>query len=235
MPSSSRSSRATIYDTLRLSAVCRLPNANCGSGAAAQTCCCRSPSSPWRWAAAAFRADFGGDRFVGGGGAIALLGLLTPEAEIYAAVEWPILDHDRRADPDWRGGARTPVPTELLADLISRICGAHLPAYGILALILARDDAGDTDPASRRRRSGHGADRGRISSKLWLQDRSILDCRGARRGIRFPVADRPSIEHPCHGTRSDTTSRITGNSELPLSLIVVGVGVPLILLLWPLG
>ena len=33
---------------------------------------------------------------------------------------------------------------------------------------------------------------------------------------------------------ADTTSRITGNSGLPLSLIVVGIGVPLILLFWPL-
>src|SRR5205085_11274231 len=61
-------------------------------------------------------------------------------------------------------------------------------------------DAGDADPASRRRRSGHGADRGRAGPKLGVQDRSLLDCRCARRGIRFFVADRSSIKHSCYGT-----------------------------------
>src|SRR5260370_18529230 len=57
------------------------------------------------------------------------------------------------------------------------------------------DDAGDADPPSRRRRSGHGADRGRAGPKLGVQDRSVLDCRGARGGITFFVADWPSIKH----------------------------------------
>ena len=39
-----------------------------------------------------------------------------------------------------------------------------------------------------------------LAQNLGLQDRSIPDCRGARRGIRFSVADRPSIKYSCYGT-----------------------------------
>ena len=61
------------------------------------------------------------------------------------------------------------------------------------------DNAGDPYAASCRGSAGNGPDRRRTLAKAWVSGRPFSDRGRSRRVIRFPLTDRPPVEHPCHG------------------------------------
>jgi len=162
--------------------------------------------------------------------AIALLGLLSL-SELYAAVEWPIVIMIGALIPIGEAVKSTGT-TELLAGLISGFA-AHLPAYGILAVILAVT---------------------MLVTPILHHAAAVLVMGpiAAEIAQNFGYKIDPFLIAVALGAGSDFLSPIGHQSNtlvmgpggyhfadywklgLPLSLIVVGIGVPLILLFWPL-
>ena len=181
-------------------------------------------------AAAAFRLVPAEIAFVAAALAIALLGLLSL-SELYAAVEWPILIMIGALIPIGEAVKSTGT-TELLAGLISGFA-AHLPAYGILAVILAVT---------------------MLVTPILHHAAAVLVMGpiAAEIAQNFGYKIDPFLIAVALGAGSDFLSPIGHQSNtlvmgpggyhfadywklgLPLSLIVVGIGVPLILLFWPL-
>jgi di/tricarboxylate transporter len=181
-------------------------------------------------AAAAFRLVPAEITFVAAALAIALLGLLSLH-ELYAAVEWPILIMIGALIPIGET-VKTTGTTELLAGAVSGFT-QHLPAYGILAVILAVTML--VTPILH-----HAAAvlvMGPIAAELAqnlgykIDPFLIAVALGAGSDFLSPI-----------GHQSNTLVMGPGGYHfgdywklgLPLSLIVVGIGVPLILLFWPL-
>jgi len=162
--------------------------------------------------------------------AIALLSLLSL-SELYAAVEWPILIMIGALIPIGEAVKSTGT-TDLLAGLISGFA-THLPAYGVLAVILAVTMM--LTPILH-----HAAAvlvMGPIAAELAqnlgykIDPFLIAVALGAGSDFLSPI-----------GHQSNTLVMGPGGYHfadywklgLPLSLIVAGIGVPLILLFWPL-
>jgi di/tricarboxylate transporter len=152
-------------------------------------------------------------------------------SELYAAVEWPILIMIGALIPIGEAVKSTGT-TDLLAGLISGFAG-HLPAYGILAVILGVTML--VTPILH-----HAAAvlvMGPIAAELAqnlgykIDPFLIAVALGAGSDFLSPI-----------GHQSNTLVMGPGGYHfadywklgLPLSLIVVGIGVPLILLFWPL-
>jgi len=169
--------------------------------------------------------------FVAAAIAVALLGLLSLK-EIYAAIEWPILILIGSLIPIGEAVRHTGT-TDLLAGLISGFA-TSLPAYGVLALVLAITML--VTPILH-----HAAAvlvMGPIAAGLARQLGYHIDpfliavALGAGSDFLSPI-----------GHQSNTLVMGPGGYHfgdywrlgLPLSAIVVGVGVPLIMLFWPLG
>jgi di/tricarboxylate transporter len=181
-------------------------------------------------AAAAFRVVPAEIAFVAAALAIALLGLLSL-SELYAAVEWPILIMIGALIPIGEA-VKTTGTTELLAGAVSGFA-QHLPAYGILAVILAVTML--VTPILH-----HAAAvlvMGPIAAELAqnlgykIDPFLIAVALGAGSDFLSPI-----------GHQSNTLVMGPGGYHfadywrlgLPLSLIVVVLGVPLILEFWPL-
>ena len=181
-------------------------------------------------AAAAFRIVPAEIAFVAAALAIALLGLLSL-TELYAAVEWPILIMIGALIPIGEAVKSTGT-TDLLAGLVSGFA-AHLPAYGVLAVILAVTML--VTPILH-----HAAAvlvMGPIAAELAqnlgykIDPFLIAVALGAGSDFLSPI-----------GHQSNTLVMGPGGYHfadywklgLPLSLIVLGIGVPLILVFWPL-
>jgi di/tricarboxylate transporter len=182
-------------------------------------------------AAAAFRLLPAEIVFVAAALAIVILGLLTLN-EVYAAIEWPILILIGALIPIGEAVKSTGT-TEVLAGLISGFA-AHLPGYAILAVIVAVTML--VTPILH-----HAAAvlvMGPIAAELAqtlgykIDPFLIAVALGAGSDFLSPI-----------GHQSNTLVMGPGGYHfadywklgLPLSLTVVGVGVPLILLFWPLG
>ena len=180
--------------------------------------------------AAAFRVVSAEIAFVAAAVAIALLGLLSL-GEIYAAVEWPILIMIGALIPIGEAVKSTGT-TDLLAGLVSGFAG-HLPAYGVLAVVLIVTML--VTPILH-----HAAAvlvMGPIAAELAhnlgykIDPFLIAVALGAGSDFLSPI-----------GHQSNTLVMGPGGYHfadywklgLPISLIVVGIGVPLILVLWPL-
>jgi len=180
---------------------------------------------------AAFRVVPAEIAFVGAALAVVLLGLLTLN-EVYAAVEWPILILIDALIPIGEAVKSTGT-TDLLAGLLSGFA-LHLPGYAILALILAVTML--VTPILH-----HAAAvlvMGPIAAELAQQLGYKIDpfliavALGAGSDFLSPI-----------GHQSNTLVMGPGGYHfadywklgLPLSLIVVGIGVPVILLFWPLA
>lgn len=182
-------------------------------------------------AAAAFQVIPAEIAFVAAAIAVALLGLLGLR-EIYAAIEWPILILIGSLIPIGEAVRHTGT-TDLLAGLISGFA-TSLPAYGVLALVLAVTML--VTPILH-----HAAAvlvMGPIAAGLARQLGYHIDpfliavALGAGSDFLSPI-----------GHQSNTLVMGPGGYHfgdywrlgLPLSAIVVGVGVPSIMLFWPLG
>jgi len=180
--------------------------------------------------AAAFRVVSAEIAFVAAAVAIALLGLLSL-GEIYAAVEWPILIMIGALIPIGEAVKSTGT-TDLLVGLVSGFAG-HLPAYGVLAVVLVVTML--VTPILH-----HAAAvlvMGPIAAELAhnlgykIDPFLIAVALGAGSDFLSPI-----------GHQSNTLVMGPGGYHfadywklgLPISLIVVGIGVPLILVLWPL-
>ncbi len=168
--------------------------------------------------------------FVGAALAIGVCGLLTIK-EIYDAVEWPILVMIGALIPIGEAVKSTGT-TEIVAHLISRLA-AQLPGEAVVALVLVVT---------------------MLATPLLHHAAAVL--------VMGPIAAGLAKTLGCHldpllmavalGAGSDFLSPIGHQSNtlvmgpagyrfgdywrlgLPLSLIVIGVGVPLIVLVWPL-
>jgi di/tricarboxylate transporter len=168
--------------------------------------------------------------FVAAALAVAGLSLLTLK-EVYDAVEWPILVLIGALIPIGEA-VRTTGTTDLLAGIIARVA-AHLPGYGILALVLVVTML--MTPILH-----HAAAvlvMGPIAARLaqtfgyHLDPFLIAVALGAGSDFLSPI-----------GHQSNTLVMGPGGYHfgdywklgLPLSLMVVGIGVPLIVVFWPL-
>jgi di/tricarboxylate transporter len=167
--------------------------------------------------------------FVGAGVAVVLCGLSTLE-EAYAAIEWPILILIGALIPIGEA-VRTTGTANLIAGLLLKLAD-HLPAFGALALVLAAT---------------------MLVTPILHHAAAVL--------VMGPIAASLAHRLGCHvdpflmavafGAGSDFLSPIGHQSNtlvagpggyhfgdywklgLPLSMIVLGVGVPLILIFWP--
>jgi di/tricarboxylate transporter len=169
--------------------------------------------------------------FVGAGVAVVLCGLSTLE-EAYAAIEWPILILIGALIPIGEA-VRTTGTAGLIAGLLLKLAD-HLPAFGALALVLAAT---------------------MLVTPILHHAAAVLVMGpiAASLAHRLGYHVDPFLMAVAFGAGSDFLSPIGHQSNtlvmgpggyhfadywklgLPLSLIVVGVGVPLIRLFWPLG
>lgn len=168
--------------------------------------------------------------FVAAALAVALLGLLTLK-EVYDAVEWPILILIGALIPIGEA-VRSTGTTDLLAGLIARLAG-HLPGYGLLALVLAVTMLATPilHHAAAVLVMGPIAARLAQTFGYHLDPFLIAVALGAGSDFLSPI-----------GHQSNTLVMGPGGYHfgdywrlgLPLSLMVVGIGVPLIVFFWPL-
>jgi di/tricarboxylate transporter len=182
-------------------------------------------------AVAAFRVVPAEIAFIAASLAIALLGLLSLK-EVYDAIEWPILIMIGALIPIGEAVKSTGT-TELLAGMISGLA-IHLPAYGILAVVLVVT---------------------MLVTPILHHAAAVLVMGpiAAELAQNFGYKVDPFLIAVALGAGSDFLSPIGHQSNtlvmgpggyhfadywklgLPLSLIVIGVGAPLIVLFWPLG
>ncbi len=182
-------------------------------------------------ALAAFRLVPAEIAFVGAALAIVILGLLTLN-EVYAAIEWPILILIGALIPIGEAVKSTGT-TELLAGAIAGFA-AHLPGYAILGVILAVTMLVTPILHHAAAVLVMGPIAGELAHNLGYKIDPFLIAVALGAGSDFlsPI-----------GHQSNTLVMGPGGYHfadywklgLPLSLIVVGVGVPLILLFWPLS
>jgi di/tricarboxylate transporter len=169
--------------------------------------------------------------FVGAAVAIVLLGLLTLN-EVYAAIEWPILILIGALIPIGEAVKSTGT-TDLLAGLLSGFA-VHLPGYGILAVILAVTMLATPILHHAAAVLVMGPIAAELAQKLGYQIDPFLIAVALGAGSDFlsPI-----------GHQSNTLVMGPGGYHfadywklgLPLSLLVIVIGVPVIMLFWPLG
>lgn len=182
-------------------------------------------------AGAAFRLIPADIAFVAAAVAIVILGLLTLN-EVYAAIEWPILILIGALIPIGEAVKSTGT-TDLLAGLMSGFA-AELPGWGILAVVLAVTMLVTPILHHAAAVLVMGPIAAELAQKLGYKIDPFLIAVALGAGSDFlsPI-----------GHQSNTLVMGPGGYHfadywklgLPVSLIVVGVGVPLILLFWPLG
>jgi di/tricarboxylate transporter len=169
--------------------------------------------------------------FVAAALAVIICGLLTPR-DAYGAVEWPILVLLGALIPVGEA-VKTTGTTDLLAGLLAGFA-AHLPGWGILAMILVTT---------------------MLATPILHHAPAVLVMGPIAAGIatRLGYHADPFLMAVALGAGSDFLSPIGHQSNtlvmgpggyrfgdywhlgLPLSALVVAVGVPLILFFWPLG
>jgi di/tricarboxylate transporter len=169
--------------------------------------------------------------FVSAGVAIVLFGLLTLN-EVYTAIEWPILTLIGALIPIGEAVKSTGT-TDLLAGLLSGFA-AHLPGYGILAVILAVTMLATPILHHAAAVLVMGPIAAELAQKLGYQIDPFLIAVALGAGSDFlsPI-----------GHQSNTLVMGPGGYHfadywklgLPLSLLVIVIGVPVIMLFWPLG
>jgi di/tricarboxylate transporter len=182
-------------------------------------------------AISAFRLFPAETAFVAAAVVIALFGLLTLN-EVYAAIEWPILVMIGALIPIGEAVKSTGT-TDLLAGLILGLA-IHLPAYAILAVVLAVTMLVTPILHHAAAVLVMGPIAAELAQKLGYKIDPFLIAVALGAGSDFlsPI-----------GHQSNTLVMGPGGYHfadywklgLPLSLIVVGIGVPLILLFWPIG
>jgi di/tricarboxylate transporter len=169
--------------------------------------------------------------FVAAALAIALLRLL-PLAEIYGAIEWPILIMIGAMIPLGEAVVRTGT-ADLIASGLSHLATV-LPSSGILALILAASML--VTPVV------HHAPAVLIMGPIAASLAQNLGCHVDPFLMAVAVGAGSDFLSPI-GHQSNTLVMGPGGYRfgdywhlgLPLSLLVVGLGVPLILIFWPLN
>lgn len=182
-------------------------------------------------AAAGFELVPAAVAFVAAALAIAVFGLLTLD-EIYHAVEWPILILIGALIPIGEA-VRSTGTTELLAGSIAQIAG-HLPVWGVIGLTLVVT---------------------MLATPILHHAAAVLVMGPIAASLAHTLGYKidPFLMAVALGAGSDFLSPIGHQSNtlvmgpggyhfgdysklgLPLSLIVVGVGVPLIMVVWPPG
>ena len=152
--------------------------------------------------------------------------------EAYDVIDWPILV---------MLGALIPV-SEVVAHHRRHRSHRRMAVDGCGAFACgrrARPDPGSGDgrhavPQQCRHRAGDGADRRELRRQAQPQPRPVPHGGRHRRRVRLPHAHRPPMQHAGDGPggyRFGDYWRL----GLPLSLIVLVAGVPLIMAFWPLG
>ncbi len=168
--------------------------------------------------------------FVAAALAIALLRLL-PVAEIYAAIEWPILIMIGAMIPVGEAVAKTGT-ADLLANGLSHLATV-LPPYGILGVILAASML--VTPVMHHAPAVlvMGPIAASLAQKLGYHVDPFLMAVSIGAGSDF----LSPIGHQCNTLVLGPGGYRFGDYwhlGLPLSLLVVTLGVPLILIFWPL-
>jgi di/tricarboxylate transporter len=169
--------------------------------------------------------------FVAAALAVTLLRLL-PVAESYAAIEWPILIMIGAMIPFGEAVVRTGT-ADLAAGGLARLAGV-VPPYGILALILVTSML--VTPVV------HHAPAVLIMGPIAASLAQKLGCHVDPFLMAVAVGAGSDFLSPI-GHQSNTLVMGPGGYHfadywhlgLPLSLLVVGLGVPLILIFWPLN
>ena len=168
--------------------------------------------------------------FVAAAVAIALLRLLTTR-EFYAAIDWPILIMIGAMIPVGEA-VRTTGVTDLIATALSGVAG-HLPGYGALALTLAATMLATPVLHHAPAVLVMGPIAATLAQKLGYNVDPFLIAVALGAGSDFlsPIGHQSNtlVMGP-GGYRFSDYWRL----GLPLSLMVVGLGVPLILIFWPL-
>lgn len=168
--------------------------------------------------------------FVGAALAIVLLRLL-PVREAYAAIEWPILIMIGAMIPVGEAVSKTGT-ADLIAGGMSEL-GLLLPAYGVLALVLATSML--VTPVL------HHAPAVLVMGPIAASLAQKLGCNVDPFLMAVAIGAGSDFLSPV-GHQSNTLVMGLGGYRfgdywrlgLPLSLLVVGLGVPLILIFWPL-
>jgi di/tricarboxylate transporter len=181
-------------------------------------------------ALAAFRLVPAAIAFVAAGVAIAILGLLSLD-EVYAAIEWPILIMIGALIPIGEAVKSTGT-AELLAGFIAGMAG-HLPGFAVIGLVLVATML--LTPVL------HHAAAVLVMGQIAAQLAHNLGYRIDPFLIAVALGAGSDFLSPI-GHQSNTLVMGPGGYHfadywklgLPLSLIVIGVGVPLILVFWPL-
>ena len=135
--------------------------------------------------------------FFGAVVAVLLLRSMTPH-EAYQAVEWPVLvllgaliPISETVTSTGRGGPHRR-PSDDAGSGSAADCGdEHDPGAG---------DGRDPFPQQRRHGPGDGSDRRQAGDEARAGAGPLPHGRRARRGLRFPHADRSPVQHPRHGT-----------------------------------
>jgi di/tricarboxylate transporter len=169
--------------------------------------------------------------FVAAALAITLLRLL-PVAEIYAAIEWPILIMIGAMIPVGEAVAKTGT-ADLIANGLSHLA-AVLPPYGILAVILAVSMLVTPIVHHAPAVLVMGPIAASLAQKLGCHVDPFLMAVAVGAGSDF----LSPIGHQCNTLVMGPGGYRFGDYwhlGLPLSLLVVGLGVPLILIFWPLN
>jgi di/tricarboxylate transporter len=181
-------------------------------------------------ALAAFRLLPADIAFVAAALAIVIFGLLSLN-ETYAAIEWPILILIGALIPIGEAVKSTGT-TDLLAGLIAGFA-AHLPSYGVLAVILAVTMLLTPILHHAAAVLVMGPIAAELAQSLGYKIDPFL--------IAVAIGAGSDFLSPI-GHQSNTLVMGPGGYHfadywkvgLPLSLVVIGVGVPLILIFWPL-
>jgi di/tricarboxylate transporter len=182
-------------------------------------------------AVAAFQLVPAAVAFVAAAIAIAILGLLSLN-EIYAAIEWPILIMIGALIPIGEAVKNTGT-AGMLAGLITGV-GSHLPGYAVIGGVLVATML--LTPIL------HHAAAVLVMGQIAAQLAHDLGYRIDPFLIAVALGAGSDFLSPI-GHQSNTLVMGPGGYHfadywklgLPLSLIVIGIGTPLILLLWPLG
>lgn len=171
-------------------------------------------------------ADFA---FLGAGIAVVLLGLSTLK-EAYDAIEWPILILIGALIPIGEA-VRTTGTTHLLAGLLAPVAD-HLPAFGALALVLAVSMLVTPLLHNAAAVLVMGPIAASLAHRLGYHVDPFLMAVAFGAGSDF----LSPIGHPSNTLVMGPGGYHFGDYwklGLPLSVIVIGVGVPLILAFWP--
>ena len=167
--------------------------------------------------------------FVGAGIAVILAGLLTLK-EAYAAIEWPILILIGALIPIGEA-VRSTGMTHLIAGSLAPLAD-HLPAFGVLALVLAATMLVTPILHNAAAVLVMGPIAASLAHRLGYHVDPFLMAVAFGAGSDF----LSPIGHPSNTLVMGPGGYHFGDYwklGLPLSMLVIGVGVPLILIFWP--